>query len=72
MNTGMCAKVTLIRREPVDFCLVKNWTIVRSFLDLVHRNLDSALTLAFSDLREAFDLVDHTAVISKAGLDPNL
>ena len=49
-----------------------------SFLDFIHSHLDKRNTshaVAFVDFRKAFDLVDHTVVITKAislGLNPNL
>ena len=49
-----------------------------NFLEFIHSNLDkrdTSLALAFVDFRKAFDLVDHTVVITKAiklGLHPDL
>ncbi|KAK8398046.1 hypothetical protein O3P69_003745 [Scylla paramamosain] len=49
-----------------------------SFLEFIHSHLDkrnTSLAVAFVDFKKAFDLVDHTVVISKAvslGLPPNL
>ena len=49
-----------------------------SFLDFLHSHLDkrnTSLAVAFVDFRKAFDLVDHTVVLSKAiqlGVQPHL
>ncbi|XP_063887196.1 uncharacterized protein LOC135114899 isoform X1 [Scylla paramamosain] len=49
-----------------------------SFLEFIHSHLDkrnTSLAVAFVDFKKAFDLVDHTVVISKAvslGIPPNL
>ena len=49
-----------------------------SFLDVIHNHLEkrnTSLAIVFVDFRKAFDLVDHTVVITKAiglGLHPSL
>ena len=49
-----------------------------NFLEFIHSHLDkrnTSLAIAFVDFRKAFDLVDHTVVLTKAinlGLHPNL
>jgi len=51
-----------MRSSSTTHCLV-------SFLDFVHAHLDkrkSSVTSIFIDFKKAFDLVDHTTVISKA------
>jgi len=73
-NSNICNSIDLqqfgnMKSSSTTHCLV-------SFLDFIHSHLDkrnTSLALAFVDFKKAFDLVDHTVVITIAinlGLPP--